>query len=88
MKLHIRDIKHLFIKSNDLPEDLLFDSSNINTDSRTFKGNEIFLALEGEKFDGNNWYWCPKHADTDREFECHKAITPERVFETIEEWLI
>ena len=41
-----------------------------------------------EKFDGNNWYWCPKHADTDREFECHKAITPERVFETIEEWLI
>tara|TARA_B100000035_G_scaffold309020_1_gene314595 strand:- start:24866 stop:26221 length:1356 start_codon:yes stop_codon:yes gene_type:complete len=55
MKLHIRDIKHLFIKSSDLPDDLLFDSSNINTDSRTFKGNEIFLALEGDKFDGNNF---------------------------------
>jgi UDP-N-acetylmuramoyl-tripeptide--D-alanyl-D-alanine ligase len=55
MKLHIRDIKHLFIKSNDLPDDLLFDSSDINTDSRTFKGNEIFLALEGDKYDGNNF---------------------------------
>lgn len=41
-----------------------------------------------EKFDGSNWYWCPKHADTDREFECHKAITPEKVFETLREWLI
>ena len=55
MKLHIRDIKHLFIKSNDLADDLLFDSSDINTDSRTFKGNEIFLALEGDKYDGNNF---------------------------------
>ena len=55
MKLYISDIKHLFIKSNDLPDDLLFDSSNINTDSRAFKGNEIFLALEGDKFDGNNF---------------------------------
>ena len=26
--------------------------------------------------------------DTDREFECHKAITPEKVFETLREWLI
>ncbi|EDZ64768.1 UDP-N-acetylmuramoylalanyl-D-glutamyl-2, 6-diaminopimelate-D-alanyl-D-alanyl ligase [beta proteobacterium KB13] len=55
MKLHIRDIKHLFIKSNDLADDLLFDSSDVNTDSRTFKDNEIFLALEGDKFDGSNF---------------------------------
>ena len=30
-------------------------------------------------FDSGDWYWCPKHKNTDREFECHKAITPERV---------
>lgn len=30
-------------------------------------------------FDSGNWYWCPKHENTDREFECHKVITPTRV---------
>lgn len=55
MKLSIRDIKHLLIKTNNLDDDLMFDSSNINIDSRTFKKNEIFLALEGDRFDGNNF---------------------------------
>ena len=75
MKLHIRDIKHLFIKTNDLSDDLLFDSSDINTDSRIFKGNEIFLALEGDKFDGNNFIvdvlkQKPLFFITNREQEC------------------
>lgn len=38
-------------------------------------------------FDGGDWYWCPKHKDTDRQFECHTSITPERVFEEIKDWL-
>jgi autotransporter strand-loop-strand O-heptosyltransferase len=30
-------------------------------------------------FNSGDWYWCPKHQNTDREFECHKIITPTRV---------
>jgi len=30
-------------------------------------------------FNSGDWYWCPKHQNTEREFECHKLITPEKV---------
>lgn len=39
------------------------------------------------KFDYNDWYWCPKHKDTDRQFECHKEISSEMVFEKIKKWI-
>jgi hypothetical protein len=39
------------------------------------------------KFDYNDWYWCPRHKDTDRQFECHKSIKPEMVFEKIKGWI-
>jgi autotransporter strand-loop-strand O-heptosyltransferase len=39
------------------------------------------------KFDYNDWYWCPRHQDTDRQFECHKTITPEMVFEKLKVWI-
>jgi len=39
------------------------------------------------KFDSNDWYWCPLHKDTSREFECHKSITPQMVMEQINKWL-
>jgi autotransporter strand-loop-strand O-heptosyltransferase len=38
------------------------------------------------KFDTLDWYWCPLHKGTDREFECHKTITPEMVFNQIKNW--
>ena len=38
-------------------------------------------------FDAKDWYWCPKHKDTEREFECHKSITPEMVIEQIKPFL-
>jgi len=38
-------------------------------------------------FDKNDWYWCPLHKNTDRQFECHKSITPKMVLEKIENWL-
>ena len=38
-------------------------------------------------FDTQDWYWCPKHKDTIREFECHKSITPEMVFNEIKKWI-
>lgn len=31
------------------------------------------------KFDKGNWWWCPEHEETDRQFECHKKITPQDV---------
>jgi len=38
-------------------------------------------------FEPSDWYWCPKHRDTDRQFECHTSITPEMVINQIEKWL-
>lgn len=39
------------------------------------------------KFDFKDWYWCPKHKDTPRQFECHTSITPDMVIEQINDWL-
>ena len=38
-------------------------------------------------FDPSDWYWCPKHKGTDRQFECHTSITPEMVMSSIHKWL-
>jgi autotransporter strand-loop-strand O-heptosyltransferase len=39
------------------------------------------------KFDTDDWYWCSKHKDTNRQFECHTSITPEHVFNEIKKWI-
>jgi autotransporter strand-loop-strand O-heptosyltransferase len=39
------------------------------------------------QFDKDDWYWCPNHRNTDRQFECHKSITPEMVLDNIKCWL-
>ena len=36
------------------------------------------------KFDKGDWYWCPEHKGTERQFECHKSITPQRVISRIQ----
>ena len=38
-------------------------------------------------FDKNDWYWCPIHKNTDRQFECHTSISVNDVVEKIEHWL-
>lgn len=38
-------------------------------------------------FDKSDWYWCPRHKNTDRQFECHKAITVDDVMEKINKWI-
>jgi autotransporter strand-loop-strand O-heptosyltransferase len=45
------------------------------------------LAGKEFKFDSSDWYWCPKHKDTERQFECHKEIKPEMVFEKLKKWV-
>ena len=35
------------------------------------------------KFDKGDWYWCPEHKGTERQFECHKSISPEMIIEQI-----
>lgn len=35
------------------------------------------------RFDKGNWWYCPEHEDTPRQFECHKSITAEFVFNEI-----
>jgi len=36
------------------------------------------------KFDKGDWNWCPEHKGTERQFECHKSITPEMVINKIQ----
>ena len=40
------------------------------------------------QFQSDDWYWCPRHRGTNREFECHTSITPQMVFEEIKNWII
>ena len=39
------------------------------------------------KFDKGDWYWCPEHKGTDRQFECHTSITPNMVIRKIQHLL-
>ena len=39
------------------------------------------------KFDKGDWYWCPEHKGTERQFECHKSITSEMVINQIQHLL-
>ncbi len=38
-------------------------------------------------FDKHDWYWCPLHKDTERQFECHKSITVDMVINQIQHLL-
>ena len=38
-------------------------------------------------FEVSDWYWCPKHKDTNKQFECHTSITPEYVYNEIKKWI-
>jgi autotransporter strand-loop-strand O-heptosyltransferase len=46
--------------------------------------NKVNIDFE---FNKNDWYWCPLHKDTERQFECHKSITVNDVMEKIKNWL-
>ncbi len=40
------------------------------------------------KLDAGDWNWCPEHKGTDRQFECSKLITSERVITELKKILI
>jgi len=44
------------------------------------------ISIE-HSFDKNDWYWCPLHKNTERQFECHKSITVDGEMKKIEPWL-
>lgn len=37
----------------------------------------------GIEFDNKSYLWCPRHAGTERQFECSRLITPGQVIGTI-----
>jgi autotransporter strand-loop-strand O-heptosyltransferase len=39
------------------------------------------------KFDKGDWYWCPVHKGTPRQFECHTSITSKMVIDQIQHLL-
>ena len=50
--------------------------------------NGCFNKFNTELDFTGEWYDCPLHKNTEREFECHTSITPSMVFDEIKEWLI
>ena len=40
-----------------------------------------------ENINLGDWNDCPKHKNTNRQFECHTSITPQQVFNEIKEWI-
>ena len=39
------------------------------------------------RLDPSDWYWCPDHKGTDRQFECTESITSEMVIKELEKFL-
>jgi autotransporter strand-loop-strand O-heptosyltransferase len=39
------------------------------------------------RLDPSDWYWCPDHKGTDRQFECTKSITSDMVIKELEKFL-
>jgi autotransporter strand-loop-strand O-heptosyltransferase len=66
--------------------DLSLDDYIRITDKSVCHGcwNKINVDFE---FNKDDWYWCPLHKDTERQFECHKSISVSDVMEKIEHWL-
>jgi len=71
--------------------------SNFSEDGHEFTDNTIRITNKSVchgcwnnpnfKFDKGDWYWCPVHKDTERQFECHKSITSKMVIDKIKELL-
>lgn len=71
--------------------------SNFSEDGHEFTDNTIRISNKSVcngcwnnpsfKFDKGDWYWCPVHKGTDRQFECHKSITSEMVIDQIKHLL-
>jgi len=77
--------KHVIMISNFTEDDHEFTSNCTritNTDVCNGCWNNPMF-----KFDKGDWYWCPEHKGTDRQFECHKSITPEMVINKIQHLL-
>jgi len=71
--------------------------SNFSKDGHEFTDNTIRITNTSVcngcwnnpsfKFDKGDWYWCPVNKGTEKEFECHKSITPQMVIDKIEHLL-
>lgn len=59
--------------------------SEFHTPYRVINTNVCHGCWNEHNFDKGDWNWCPRHKDTDRQFECSKQITSQMVIESINE---
>ena len=67
--------------------------SNMTNKEHEFQSNCIRIVNESVcnscwvdpqfQFDKGDWYWCPRHKGTDRQFECTKSITSKMVIDKL-----
>lgn len=77
--------KHVVMISNFTEDDHEFSNNCTRITNKSVChgcwNNPMFL------FDRGDWYWCPEHKGSERQFECHKSITPTMVINQIEHLL-
>jgi len=77
--------KHVVMISNFTEDDHEFSNNCTRITNKSVChgcwNNPMFL------FDRGDWYWCPEHKGSDRQFECHTSITPEMVISSIDKLL-
>jgi autotransporter strand-loop-strand O-heptosyltransferase len=45
--------------------------------------NSCFTRPSEYKFDPGDWFWCPEHKGTNRQFECTKKISSKQIISKI-----
>lgn len=59
-----------------------YSETTINT-YRVINKNVCHGCFNRHKLDAGDWFWCPEHKNTERQFECTKSITSDMVIDQI-----
>ncbi|NBU53506.1 MAG: autotransporter strand-loop-strand O-heptosyltransferase, partial [Alphaproteobacteria bacterium] len=51
---------------------------------RVFNPNSCNSCFNRHKLDAGDWNWCPDYANTNKQFECTKSITPDTVIKVLD----
>ncbi len=72
------------------PPELLVPNDKTISRSRLHDYNENICSdccAKGNPFKRDQWFFCPEHYNTEREFECSTTITPKMVIKKIKEFI-
>lgn len=77
--------KHTLMVNNFIPFGYEF-TQNLTKIENNSVCNNCWVSKEFV-FDAGNWDWCPKHQNTDKQHICQKSITPQQVYNKVQNLL-